>query len=167
MISCSKTFGPYSTIHRAWRAKSHCHFLHGYGKKCRITFTKNYDGIAVSDSKILGENGWIIDFGGMEKIKNWFAENWDHKAILAYDDPLLLSKGDQPCLADQLKEIGALDYVILPKEFKNSTEHHCLWVHDAISRVITSEYNEDARAKVLIENVKIYEHEFNEAAFYS
>jgi 6-pyruvoyltetrahydropterin/6-carboxytetrahydropterin synthase len=69
-----------SCTFRQWRAKhSHCRFLHGYALQVTITF--------VSDE--LDDNNWVQDFGGLKPIKQWLEDTFDHKTLIAQDDPQL------------------------------------------------------------------------------
>jgi 6-pyruvoyltetrahydropterin/6-carboxytetrahydropterin synthase len=68
-----------SCCFRQWRAKdSHCRYLHGYSLEVRLTFQ------AVPD-----ERGWIQDFGGLKWVKTMLEEGFDHKLLVAQDDPYI------------------------------------------------------------------------------
>lgn len=80
MYLVTKTYGHdlgLSACFRQWRAKSHCRFLHGYPLSFKLTF-------AADD---LDENNWVLDFGGLKPVKAWLVENFDHKLLVATDDP--------------------------------------------------------------------------------
>lgn len=69
-----------STCFRQWRADSHCRFLHGYSLEVRIEFIEKAG---------LDERNWVIDFGSLKPIKQWLEETFDHKTVVAHDDPRL------------------------------------------------------------------------------
>lgn len=76
-----KTYGHeqgLSACFRQWRASSHCRFLHGYPLSFAFTF-------AASE---LDENGWVINFGGLKPLKAWLEHTFDHKLLVAKDDPM-------------------------------------------------------------------------------
>jgi 6-pyruvoyltetrahydropterin/6-carboxytetrahydropterin synthase len=78
----TKTYGHdlgLSACFRQWRAKSHCQYLHGYPLSFSFTF----------ESSELDENGWVIDFGSLKPIKEWLVNNFDHKTLVAKDDPYI------------------------------------------------------------------------------
>lgn len=80
----TKTYGHdqgLSATFRQWRAKSHCRFLHGYALAVTLTF-----GCAASE---LDENGWVMNFGALKPIKQWLQDTFDHKTLVAKDDPCL------------------------------------------------------------------------------
>lgn len=55
----------------------------------------------------LDERNWVVDFGGLKDLKSWLQDTFDHKTVVAEDDPLLdwFHRGH---------EQGLLDLVILP-----------------------------------------------------
>lgn len=80
MYQVTKTYGHelgLSACFRQWRAKSHCAQLHGYALSFKLTF----------QATELDENGWVIDFGSLKPIKEYLSNTFDHKLLVAYDDP--------------------------------------------------------------------------------
>lgn len=78
----TKTYGHdlgLSSTFRQWRAKSHCRFLHGYALSFKFTFAATE----------LDENGWVINFGGLKPVKAWLEDTFDHRMLIAADDPAL------------------------------------------------------------------------------
>lgn len=76
----TKTYGHecgLSACFRQWRAKSHCRFLHGYPLSFKFTFA----------ASVMDENGWVINFGGLKPLKEWLEATFDHKMLVAEDDP--------------------------------------------------------------------------------
>jgi 6-pyruvoyltetrahydropterin/6-carboxytetrahydropterin synthase len=62
----TKTYGHdlgLSACFRQHRAESHCRFLHGYALSFKFTF------------------------GGLKPLKEWLCETFDHKLLVAEDDP--------------------------------------------------------------------------------
>jgi 6-pyruvoyltetrahydropterin/6-carboxytetrahydropterin synthase len=66
-----------SCAFRQWRAKSHCSQLHGYSLQVKVVFEGQY----------LDENNWVVDFGGLKELKKWLEDMYDHKLLVAADDP--------------------------------------------------------------------------------
>lgn len=76
----TKTYGHdigLSAAFRQWRASSHCRFLHGYALSFRFEFEANE----------LDERNWVVDFGGLKYLKQMLEHHFDHKTIVATDDP--------------------------------------------------------------------------------
>lgn len=80
MYQVTKTYGAergLSACFRQWRAKSHCRFLHGYALGFEFVF----------EASELDQNNWVIDFGSLKPLKSWLDETFDHKLVIAFDDP--------------------------------------------------------------------------------
>lgn len=78
----TKTYGHnlgLSVCFRQWRAKSHCRFLHGYALQIHLEF----------EADDLCSNNWVVDFGSLKPVKKWLEENFDHRTLVARDDPAL------------------------------------------------------------------------------
>lgn len=76
----TKTYGHevgLSCCFRQWRAQSHCRFLHGYALAIRLEF----------EAEELDERNWVVDFGSLKGFKSWLEETFDHKLLVAEDDP--------------------------------------------------------------------------------
>ena len=68
-----------SCAFRQWRAESHCQFLHGYA----LEFNFVFEAIA------LDERNWVVDFGNLKGLKKNLEFYFDHKTLVASDDPAL------------------------------------------------------------------------------
>lgn len=66
-----------SCCFRQWRAESHCSYLHGYALQITLEFQADE----------LNWNKWVVDFGGLKPIKQWLHDTFDHRTIVAVDDP--------------------------------------------------------------------------------
>lgn len=86
-----------SCAFRQWKAQSHCRFLHGYALQVTLEFVE-FGG--------LSEENWVVDFGGLQEVKDWLASQFDHKVIVAQDDPAI----DE---FRRLNELGIIQLVIL------------------------------------------------------
>lgn len=58
-------------------AESHCREPHGYALAFRFKF----------GAEKLDRNNWVIDFGGLKPIKQYLFDTFDHRTILAENDP--------------------------------------------------------------------------------
>lgn len=99
MYQSTKTFTHelgFSACFRQWRAQSHCNLLHGYALEFRLTF----------EAEELDERNWVLDFGNFKHLKNFLANTFDHKLLVANDDPYL----DELCA---LTGLGLADVVVL------------------------------------------------------
>ena len=140
----TKRFGPISTGHRQWKHKGHCSYVHGYGRYVRLTF----------EASKLDERGWVMDFGDLKDIKRWIEAEWDHKVLIASDDPLL----------QQLKELeshGGILLNVLPDGYYPGIEESCRYLYDMLSPMIQKKTNN----RVEITRVEIWEHENNSGEY--
>lgn len=62
---------------RQWKADSHCRFLHGYALKVKLTF----------ETSELDVRNWAVDFGSLKSVKGFLEDWFDHKTLVAEDDP--------------------------------------------------------------------------------
>lgn len=69
-----------SCCFRQHRATSHCRYLHGYALQVKLTFR----------AETLDYRGWVVDFGALKEVKAWLQEMFDHKLLVAYDDPSII-----------------------------------------------------------------------------
>jgi 6-pyruvoyltetrahydropterin/6-carboxytetrahydropterin synthase len=95
-----KTYGHeigLSACFRQWRADSHCRFLHGYALAVHLEFEGSVDA-----------RGWVLDFGALRPIKAWLEETFDHRLLVAEDDPQL------PALR-ALGDAGLAQIVVVPQ----------------------------------------------------
>lgn len=74
----SKTFPAVASVcFRQWRAESHCRLLHGYALTFRFEF----------EAETLDARNWVVDFGGLKELRRWIEDTFDHKLVVAEDDP--------------------------------------------------------------------------------
>ena len=85
----------WSSAFRQWRAESHCRFIHGYALAVEFVF----------EADTLDSRNWVIDFGDFKPLRAHLADLFDHKTIIAIDDPLL-------SYFDELAAVGAIDLVV-------------------------------------------------------
>lgn len=81
MFSVIKRYGHeegFSVAFRQWKANhSHCHFVHGYAIALEFQFA----------AETLDDKNWVFDFGNLKDLKEWLKDNFDHKTLVARNDP--------------------------------------------------------------------------------
>lgn len=70
-----RELGPVA--YRQWRDSGNCRLIHGYA----LTFYFEFE------SDKLDIRNWVADFGGLRPLKEQLEEWFDHKYLLASDDP--------------------------------------------------------------------------------
>jgi 6-pyruvoyltetrahydropterin/6-carboxytetrahydropterin synthase len=86
-----------SACFRQWRAASHCRHLHGYALAFEFVF----------EAEELDDRNWVVDFGGLKQLKHLLEQTFDHKLVVAGDDPYL----DEIC---QLAGIDVASVTMFP-----------------------------------------------------
>lgn len=96
----TKTYGHeigLSAAFRQWRADSHCRFLHGYALAVKFVF----------EAEELDVRNWVVDFGSLKSLKGWLEDTFDHKTLVAEDDP-------SRDLFIEMSNAGVIDMVLVP-----------------------------------------------------
>lgn len=68
-----------SAAFRQWRADSHCKYLHGYALAVKFVF----------EADELDVRNWVVDFGSLKSLRGMLEGQFDHKTLVAEDDPEL------------------------------------------------------------------------------
>lgn len=97
----TKTYGHecgLSVAFRQHRADSHCRFVHGYAIAVELVF----------EAYELNSRNWVMDFGALSEVKKMLQNRFDHKTLVAQDDPFL--EAFKNLAAD-----GVVDLIVVPK----------------------------------------------------
>lgn len=141
----TKTYGHeigLSCAFRQHRADSHCRFLHGYALSVRLEF----------EASALDVRNWVVDFGSLKSFKQQLVGTFDHKTLVAKDDPAL-------ALFKQMERAGICDLVVVDKtgcEAFAELIFECaeIWLTDA-----------GYAPRVRVREVEVREHGANSAIF--
>lgn len=131
-----------SAAFRQHRADSHCRFLHGYALEVRVVF-KAAD---------LDARNWVVDFGGLKDFKQVLVDNFDHKTVVAEDDPEL------PWF-EEAERRGILQLIVLPAV---GCEMFARMIFEAFDAKLGS-YGYGGR--VSVDHVEVREHGANSAIY--
>lgn len=132
-----------SACFRQWRTDSHCKLLHGYA----LAFT------FVFEADELDERNWVIDFGGLKLLKDKLVRTFDHKLLVAADDPEL----DMLC---SLAGLGLAEVVVM--EHGVGCERFAVWGYNTAQDVLLM-LNQHKRVRVV--SCEVREHSANSAIF--
>ena len=139
-----KTYGNevgLSCCFRQWRADSHCNKLHGYSLGFRFTF----------ESAILDEHNWVYDFGGCKWIKEYLQSEFDHKLVVAKDDPEL--ERILHTVYTDIADVNVMDDV--------GCEKFAEWVYKHVEPRI----HKETKGRVSLFRVECFEHNANSASY--
>ena len=73
--------------------------MHGYALSFSFTF----------EATKLDHNGWVVDFGALKELKQALFDMFDHKMLVAQDDPMLESIQDAQWL--HIADVNVVDAV--------------------------------------------------------
>lgn len=97
----TKTYGQDVGISCCFRqpkaTHSHCSKLHGYALGFKFVF----------EAETLDELNWVMDFGGLKELKQRLLETFDHKLVVAGDDPEI-------GVFQSMHNLGIADVLIFP-----------------------------------------------------
>ena len=141
----TKKLGPISVGHRQWRDDGHCAWVHGYGRYVQFTFEGELD-----------ERQWVMDFGDLKDVKQWLEQQWDHRLLLASDDPHLED-------FQHMHGLGTMNINVMDvnKGWGPGIEGSCKFVYDYVMPLIHSKTG----GRVRLIKVEIWEHERNSAVY--
>lgn len=149
MYQVTKTFGHdlgLSAVFRQWRAThSHCQFLHGYALSVTLVF----------EADTLDARNWVIDFGALDHVRLFLRHTFDHKLVVALDDPMLPTL---EALADAgLASITKLEAV--------GCEAFAKYIYDNVSHWLGIQNEKRRDHRVHLSCVKVAEHGANSATY--
>lgn len=142
----SKTYGHdvgLSVCFRQHRARSHCRFLHGYALSIHLEF----------EATELDHNGWVIDFGGLKDVRLFLHHTFDHRLLVAEDDP-------ERDIFDAMDHAGVASVIFLPRV---GCEAFAKYIFDRVQSWL-DELGYSPR--VTLHHVAVREHGANSAAYY-
>jgi len=130
-----------SCAFRQWRAKhSHCKFMHGYALSVRINFKGQ-----------LNDRNWVYDFGDLKFVKEFLQETFDHKTVIAEDDPELET-------FKELDEKGLIQLRVIPHV-------GCEKFAEYICKMIAPQIVVNSNERVKLMSVEVREHSGNSAIY--
>ena len=128
-----------SAAFRQWKADSHCKYIHGYSLEFEFKFGANK----------LDEKNWVVDFGGLKELEHWLRKHFDHKTLVASDDPELSKFRD-------LDDCGIIQMVVVES---TGAEMFAKMSMEYSSSLIKKQYGE----RCWVESVTVREHGANSA----
>jgi 6-pyruvoyltetrahydropterin/6-carboxytetrahydropterin synthase len=145
MHTVTKTFGHergFAACFRQHKAEhSHCSWIHGYALSFEFTI----------GCHALDERNWVFDFGGCQRIKRFLEDYFDHKLLVAKDDP----EGNLFAL---LMEHNVADVITLDAV---GCEAFAEFAFYRVAQLV----QEETKSRAFLMSVKVSEHGSNSATF--
>lgn len=141
----TKTYGHnlgFSCAFRQWRADSHCKYIHGYSVAVKFVF----------EADELDKRNWVVDFGSLKSLKGWLENMFDHKTLVAFDDPELF-------WFEEANKRGIIDMVLVPA---TGCEQFAKIIFDA-TEVWLTDNGYTPRCRLV--SVEVMEHGANSAVY--
>jgi 6-pyruvoyltetrahydropterin/6-carboxytetrahydropterin synthase len=142
----TKTYGHnegLSCAFRQWRAThSHCSLIHGYALSFKFVFA----------CSVLDERHWVQDFGALAELKDGLKQHFDHKTVVAMDDPLLDS-------FEEMERLGLLRLTILHSV---GCEEFAQFGWQLANALVTKAHPD---GRVWVESCEVAEHGANSAIY--
>ena len=142
MYQSTKTYGNdrgLSCCFRQWRADSHCNKLHGYSLGFRFIF----------EAVQLDERNWVYDFGNCGWIKKYLETEFDHRLIVAKDDPKLFE-------LDEIDDVADINVV---------KDTGCEKFAEMVYNYVQPKVYTDTKGRVNLYSVEVFEHGANSAVY--
>jgi 6-pyruvoyltetrahydropterin/6-carboxytetrahydropterin synthase len=133
----------WSCAFRQWPSDSHCRFIHGYAFAFEFTF----------ESADLDHCNWCLDFGSLKGLKEWLKSVFDHKTLIAANDP-------HAAWFWEAHRRGLIDLLELPQVSCEMFAHMAFEYADRQLRLSPE------HPRVRLVSVKISEHSGNSAIYY-
>ena len=111
--------------YRQWRAESHCNDIHGYAFSFHFEF----------ESDTLDVRNWVMDYGGLRPLKNLLEEWFDHKLLVAQDDPNY----------DDLMKLQELGLAKITEVEATGCEALAAWLYEYVNTIFIPDYGEQDR----------------------
>lgn len=152
MYKSTKTYGNergLSCCFRQWRAEhSHCKYLHGYSLGFRFTF----------EAEVLDEKNWVYDFGGCKWIKTFLEQTFDHKLVVANDDP------EKDRLV-HLSNIAITGPPVAVADVLTMDNVGCERFAEYVFNFVAPKVEKETKGRVSLYSVECFEHGANSAIF--
>jgi 6-pyruvoyltetrahydropterin/6-carboxytetrahydropterin synthase len=139
----TKRFTGFSCCHRQPAHAGHCKYLHGYSRAFYFVF---------ECTELEPETQFVMEFGGLKKVKAWLEHMFDHTCLINEDDPELQ-------LFQEMDKNGLIQLRVLPNV---SMEASAKLVAEHVQKML----DDQEGGRVSIHAVECRENEKNSAWYY-
>jgi len=140
----TKTYKQIAPVaYRQWKADSHCNKIHGYALTFHLEF----------ECDTLDARNWCQDFGGLRPLKAKLEEWFDHKLLVADDDPQ----------REELYKLESLGLANITRVPKTGCEGIADFLYKYINGILLPEYGQQEAERVWCCKVEVRETDNNMA----
>jgi 6-pyruvoyltetrahydropterin/6-carboxytetrahydropterin synthase len=133
----------FPIAYRQWKADSHCKLLHGYALSIKLTF----------ETDDLDVRNWAMDFGGLRPLKEKLDEWFDHRLLVAEDDPH----------KDKLLELGSLGIAKIIQVKYTGCEAIADFLYEYINTILLPSFGKKESERLWCNCVEVRETQSNTA----
>ena len=130
------------------------HRVSGHGGKCAALHGHNYRITFTVSGEEKNELGMVVDFSDVKEVLcKWLEDNWDHKFLIFFDDPLLPAFKK---FAAEAKQQG-VDLGLVSVGFNPTAEMIAEVLLDMGHSLLTARHLHDGAPKLTLESVRVEE----------
>lgn len=140
----TKTYNQIAPLaYRQWKSDSSCGIIHGYSLSFHFEF----------ECDTLDVRNWCMDFGGLRPLKDFLQEHFDHRLLVAIDDPHI----------DWYREAQARGIAILTEVEKTGCEGLADYLYEYINTIFLPNYGAAEAERIWCCKVEVRETDANMA----
>lgn len=142
-ISTKEYKDAFPVAYRQWKADSHCNLIHGYALTIKFEF----------ETDDLDVRNWAMDYGGLRPLKEKLEEWFDHRLLVADNDPH----------KDVLLNLGALGIAKITVVEKTGCEGLADFLYEYINTIFLPSFGKSEAERLWCSKVEVRETQSNMA----
>lgn len=142
-VSTKEYVDAFPVAYRQWRDDGKCSILHGYALTIRFWF----------ETDDLDVRNWAMDYGGLRPLKEELENLFDHRLLLAQDDPYY----------SELKKLGELGIAKITEVEKTGCEALADWLYEYVNTIFLPSYGKSEAERLWCCRVEVRETQANMA----
>lgn len=142
-VSTKEYIDAFPVAYRQWKADSHCNLIHGYALTIKFYF----------ETDDLDARNWAMDYGGLRPLKDVLEEWFDHRLLVAIDDPYY----------QQLKALGDVGLAKITEVEKTGCEGLADYLYEYVNTIFLPSYGKVEAERLWCCRVEVRETQSNMA----
>lgn len=141
MQTCAKTYTDFPAAHRAPKHDGHCALVHGHNWSFHFEF----------EASQFDPNGFVVDFGKLEFIRDFLKEQFDHTCLIADSDPEV----------DRFIDLSEAELI----ELRLVEDCSCEGIARMVGRWVDQRVTVETGGRVKLKSVTVHEDSKNSATY--